>query len=456
MSNTLDNSAYAFNALRFTEAFKIEFEKANAQREAAGKVKVRPTLDHIETFFFLCTADMDGVELKHLQKQLDYMQAKMHRTIDTLIDQGWVEQREVPNDARRRTVHLTDAGRAFYEEMSENFSSNSGNNKYWENQSAAMAEAIRAETSQKEAVKSDTPTYDKELWSMVMKNVIKEKLGWDVEIGANYIKGEDGAVTFPVLLKKTVARNMNELAQFFMLMGEAEMRDVLAPSRVRMFHYKDPEAALATLIEKHGMDEIKSEKVLNLKYHSMLAQIQGKTLHTMAVDSPAERRNKRIDFLRQQLEEIRTAKDNDEAVSILTDRRDIMEDMLQRRLDRLVHDVDRSRPEVENATMKIKSGIKDGKFNMSREYLDKHGQLITDKDLRRWLDRKYTNVRKGIGSLSGISKGMTFEEAKEAATGTRIKGIKKRTIKGIGYDKEGRYVGKLSSGAVFDSKDADE
>jgi hypothetical protein len=51
---------------------------------------------------------------------------------------------------------------------------------------------------------------------------------------------------------------------------------------------------------------------------------------------------------------------------------------------------------------------------------------------------------------------MTFEEAKEAATGTRIKGIKKRTIKGIGYDKEGRYVGKLSSGAVFDSKDADE
>jgi hypothetical protein len=36
--------------------------------------------------------------------------------------------------------------------------------------------------------------------------------------------------------------------------------------------------------------------------------------------------------------------------------------------------------------------------------LDKHGQLVTDKDLRRWLDRKYTNVRKGIGSLSGIPK----------------------------------------------------
>jgi hypothetical protein len=45
------------------------------------------------------------------------------------------------------------------------------------------------------------------------------------------------------------------------------------------------------------MDEIKSEKVLSLKYHSMLAQIQGKTIHTMAVDSPAERRNKRIELL---------------------------------------------------------------------------------------------------------------------------------------------------------------
>ena len=452
MSDTLNNSAYAFNALRFTEEFKIAFANGDMFR----KVPVRPTLDHIETFFFLCTADMEGVELKHLQKQLDYRQAKMHRTIDTLIGQGWVEQREVPNDARRRTVHLTDAGRAFYKAMSENFSSNSGKNKYWEVQSANMAEAIRAETSQKEAVKSDTPSYDKELWSMVMKNVIKEKLGWDVEIGANYIKGEDGAVTFPVLLKKTVARNMNELAQFFMLMNETEMRDVLAPSRVKMFHYRDPEAALAALIEKHGMDEIKSEKVLSLKYHSMLAQIQGKTIHTMAVDSPAERRNKRIELLKQQLEELRARKDDDEATSIMTDRRDLMEDMMQRRLDRLLSYEDRRRTEVGTATMGIKSGIKDGKFTMAREYLDKHGQLVTDKDLRRWLDKKFTNMRKGIGSLSAIPKGMSADEFQEAATGTRIKGIKKRTIKGIGYDKDGRYVGKLSSAAFMHPKVDDE
>jgi hypothetical protein len=51
---------------------------------------------------------------------------------------------------------------------------------------------------------------------------------------------------------------------------------------------------------------------------------------------------------------------------------------------------------------------------------------------------------------------MTFEEAKEAATGTRIKGIKKRTIKGIGYDKDGRYVGALSSAAVMHPMDDDE
>ena len=69
MSNTLDNSAYAFNALRFTEAFKIEFEKANAQREAAGKVKVRPTLDHIETFFFLCTAEFKSFSSSILERK---------------------------------------------------------------------------------------------------------------------------------------------------------------------------------------------------------------------------------------------------------------------------------------------------------------------------------------------------------------------------------------------------
>jgi hypothetical protein len=52
----------------------------------------------------------------------------------------------------------------------------------------------------------------------------------------------------------------------------------------------------------------------------------------------------------------------------MTDRRDLMEDMMQARLDRLLNYEDRRRTEVGNATMKIKSGIKDGKFNMVREY----------------------------------------------------------------------------------------
>ena len=270
----------AFNGLNYVSAFKAAWAEQN--------IKERVSIEHMETFFFMVTAsEQPGIELRRLQKALNYAQAKMHRTAATLESLGWIEIKDSVADARQKEVSLTVSGDEFFRKLSQ-FLSDEDRSSTFKKRSRDMVNQIREDAETREAVRSldwqqrsdrsdlqwlagATPRdrnhgenlhkirgevdaklekekqernaqivrrrsiakqrrEENEKGKLKLRDVLRQRGEREIEIGEKYIRTTRKIVTFPVLIKRTGARNLMELASVFENCSDDELNRFLTPN----------------------------------------------------------------------------------------------------------------------------------------------------------------------------------------------------------------------------------
>jgi len=94
------------NMLNAIRSFK------SANKSLRGRSKSKILLEHIEAFFYMISEE--HVEMRKAQMDLDFGQAKAHRTFKHLELLGWVKIKVSPHDARQRDVFLTAGAKSFH------------------------------------------------------------------------------------------------------------------------------------------------------------------------------------------------------------------------------------------------------------------------------------------------------------------------------------------------------
>ena len=94
------------NMLNAIRSFK------SANKLLRGRSKSKILLEHIEAFFYMISEE--HVEMRQAQMDLDFGQAKAHRTFKHLERLGWVIIKVSPHDARQRDVFLTSGAKSFH------------------------------------------------------------------------------------------------------------------------------------------------------------------------------------------------------------------------------------------------------------------------------------------------------------------------------------------------------
>lgn len=268
----------AFNGLNYVSAFKAAWAEQN--------IKERVSIEHMETFFFIVTArEQDGIELRRLQKALNYFQAKMHRTAATLESLGWIEIKDSTADARQKSVSLTASGEEFFIKLGH-FLSTEDRSSTFKKRSRDMVDEIREDAETRDAVRaldwqqrSDRSDLEwlagveksepkkvefsvktgnlkverkgaelrseriirnrsiakrrreeNERARMEMRDVLRQRGEREIEIGEKYIRTSRNIVTFPVLLKRTRARSLDELVSVFKNCSDDELNEWLTPN----------------------------------------------------------------------------------------------------------------------------------------------------------------------------------------------------------------------------------
>ena len=262
----------AYNGLNFITAFKSAYAAQNMEGGAIEGERV--SIEHMETLIFMVNAsDTEGVELRNLQKFLDYPQAKMHRTIATLCKLGWLETDVSKEDTRQKSVSMTQQGLDFFEMVSK-FLSDRPTASDMGRRSEAMVEEIKDDAARRETLLKLSKSQDKlsmeveDLASEILKSgkpvaeehmreVIRgflvKKGERDVEVGKNYIatrqvvipegrnRGEEsddgpsveyrlGIVTFSVLMKRTETTNLVDLYEQLKKYSTGERKQKLRPT----------------------------------------------------------------------------------------------------------------------------------------------------------------------------------------------------------------------------------
>ncbi len=69
----------------------------------------RAQLEHLHVLDHLCR-DGDGMSISHLARALKWPRPTMSRVVNRLLVEGWVEAAVFDDDARKRTIWLTEAG----------------------------------------------------------------------------------------------------------------------------------------------------------------------------------------------------------------------------------------------------------------------------------------------------------------------------------------------------------
>jgi DNA-binding MarR family transcriptional regulator len=310
----------AFNGLNYVSAFKAAWAEQN--------IKERVSIEHMETFFFMVTAsEQQGIELRRLQKALNYAQAKMHRTAGTLETLGWIEIKDSAADARQKEVRLTKSGHEFFRKLGQ-FLSTEDRSSTFKKRSSDMVNEIREDAETREAVRSldwqqrsdrsDLQWFagtlpkdenhgkilheirgevdaklekekqertaqivrrrsidkqrreENEKGRLKLRDVLRQRGEREIEIGEKYIRTTRKIVTFPVLIKRTGARNLMELASVFENCSDADLDRFLTPNPKTKLERLNNELAH---ILNYGWGAIENNPHLFHKVHVLRSEI---------------------------------------------------------------------------------------------------------------------------------------------------------------------------------------
>ena len=255
----------AHNGLMYLSTFRDAFQRS--------ELGVRVSIEHMETFFFMCTVSkQDGVELRHLQEQLGYPQAKMHRTADTLMQMGWFSIEPSPTDARQKVVSMTDAGMRFFSKIGRYLHPNDPVANPYEEKAFELIGMVQYEKEQKQNVaKARTD----ERWARTIKDVVKKAFGALPEIGSGYIKTHLGIVTLAVLMKRTYASHPDELASTMLGMDNEQLEKLLTPTPKSsgLANVDNPLQIMDGLISKYGIDGVHENPQLRIHYAQLAQQV---------------------------------------------------------------------------------------------------------------------------------------------------------------------------------------
>jgi len=255
----------AFNGLMYISTFRDAFKELDD--------KTRVSIEHMETFFFMCTVfNQEGVELRHLQEQLGYPQAKMHRTADTLMQMGWFSIEPSPTDARQKVVSMTDKGMRFFARISKYLYPDRPAANPYEEKTYELSGMIKYEAEQKLNV-SNARTDEK--WAKTIKDVVKRAFGAVPEIGTGYVKTHLGIVTLAVLMKRTYASTTDELASKMYGMGNEQLEALLTPTPKAggLANVDNPLQVMDSMIEKYGLDGVHGNPQLQMIYHQLANKV---------------------------------------------------------------------------------------------------------------------------------------------------------------------------------------
>ena len=285
--------AKAYNGLNFIKMFKDAFVDSGN----------RPSIEHMETLLFIgATYNPKGIstviyseekrtmesygllELRHIEKQLDYAQAKMHRTAGQLQNLGYVEIKQSLEDARQKTISLTEKGMSFYKSLTDCMS-NDVNDSIYETMTDEINSHIELEYHQKRTLKEmeqddDSMRPDWVDVKLSLKAIIFGQFQTEPEVGANYVKVspnkyyKGGIITFPVLLKRTRSADFNELVGKMMQMETVELALLLTPTPKTPWKVsKDAQAELNAMVDNYGIAAIERNPQLHQTYGLLLAQL---------------------------------------------------------------------------------------------------------------------------------------------------------------------------------------
>jgi len=263
--NMEDYIPSAFNGLMYLSTFRDAFQRS--------ELGVRVSIEHMETFFFMCTVHkQEGVELRHLQEQLGYPQAKMHRTADTLMQMGWFNIEPSPTDARQKVVSMTDKGMRFFGKISKYLHPNSPAANPYEEKAYELSGMIKYEAEQKLNV-SRARTDEK--WAKTIKDVVKRAFGAVPEIGTGYVKTHLGIVTLAVLMKRTYVSTTDELAMKMNGMGNDQLEELLTPTPKAggLANVDNPLAIMDAMIEKYGIEGVHGNPQLQIHYAQLANKV---------------------------------------------------------------------------------------------------------------------------------------------------------------------------------------
>ena len=263
--NMEDYIPAAFNGLMYLSTFRDAFQRS--------ELGVRVSIEHMETFFFMCTVHkQEGVELRHLQEQLGYPQAKMHRTADTLMQMGWFNIEPSPTDARQKVVSMTDKGMRFFGKISKYLHPDRPAANPYEEKAYELSGMIKYEAEQKYNV-STARTDEK--WAKTIKAVVKRAFGAVPEIGSGYVKTHLGIVTLAVLMKRTYASTTDELAATMYGMGNDQLEELLTPTPKAggLANVDNPLQIMDAMIEKYGIEGVHGNPQLQIHYAQLANKV---------------------------------------------------------------------------------------------------------------------------------------------------------------------------------------
>jgi len=263
--NMEDYIPAAFNGLMYLSTFRDAFQRS--------ELGVRVSIEHMETFFFMCTVHkQEGVELRHLQEQLGYPQAKMHRTADTLMQMGWFNIEPSPTDARQKVVSMTDKGMRFFGKISKYLHPDRPAANPYEEKAYELSGMIKYEAEQKHNV-STARTDEK--WAKTIKAVVKRAFGAVPEIGSGYVKTHLGIVTLAVLMKRTYASTTDELAATMYGMGNDQLEELLTPTPKAggLANVDNPLQIMDAMIEKYGIEGVHGNPQLQIHYAQLANKV---------------------------------------------------------------------------------------------------------------------------------------------------------------------------------------
>lgn len=357
----------AHNGLMYLSTFRDAFQRS--------ELGVRVSIEHMETFFFMCTVSkQDGVELRHLQEQLGYPQAKMHRTADTLMQMGWFSIEPSPTDARQKVVSMTDAGMRFFSKIGRYLHPNDPVANPYEEKAFELIGMVQYEKEQKQNVaraKGD------EKWAITIKVVIKKAFGEMPEIGSGYIKTHLGIVTLSVLMKRAFVSTTDELAAHMSNMDKDQLNYLLAPTPKgsTIASVSNPVEAMNEMIARYGVAGVNQNPQLRIHYMQLAQQI-------------AKEQKAKTDFINNDMEKLNKRK----AITL----RQLLEN--QKVIKRLVKQIKGSDL---LGTHKAKL---ERTLTMHQNETAKIASLLDNINAERTAVAKKINdnLGKGIGSLSGI------------------------------------------------------